>query len=92
MIDVRKSYAYINIYIKNQLNSTKDKKGGMENTQIQYQARYKNSHLILEHAYDNSQLTINDTMNNNNNNQPMLPSNNPVSEVKNEAFAEVFML
>ena len=22
----------------------------MENTQIQYQARYKNSHLILEHA------------------------------------------
>ena len=44
--------------------------------------------------YDSNQPTMNDTMNDNGNNQPMLPSDNPVSKVKNgskmknEAFAD----
>ena len=44
--------------------------------------------------YDSNQPTMNDTVNDNGNNQPMLPSGNPVSKVKNgskmknEAFAD----
>ena len=44
--------------------------------------------------YDSNQPTMNNTVNDNGNNQPMLPSDNPVSKVKNgskmknEAFAD----
>ena len=50
VIKIRKIYKYICLYL-NQLYSTKNIKGDMESTQIQYQVRYKIFHLILEHAY-----------------------------------------